>query len=144
MACGDAPVVLLDNPMALVEFRAPRRDVRVSLRRGDAPRACFDELKRAFQDMYSRVHESVVERGAPRIEVTFDLSRCGWIRGEYVSEWARLFRDNSLVTDAIVERSTIVLESPVMRAAVRAFMALYQTRRPVSIVAPDQRPNTSP
>lgn len=126
--------VLLSNSMARVTFDAGERTVALRLLRGDAQRAAFDELKNIFIKMYRGLYDS---RGsANRVSMRFDLSACGWVKFEYVREWAQLFRDHRHVTDEVVEDSTVVISNPLTRAAVSGFLALYHTRRSVSVVGP--------
>lgn len=128
-----AQVVLLDNSMARVTLDAGARLVEVRLLRGDAPRADFDALKEAFVRLYEGLYRARPRTG--RVSMRFDLSGCGWVAPAYVGEWARLFREHARVTDAVVERSVVVMANPLMRAAVGGFLALYPTRRPVDIVS---------
>ena len=125
--------VLLENTMARVTLDGVARVLELRLLRGDAPREDFDELKGLFRRVYGQLHGA--RPACERVALRFDLRDCGRIKWEYVSEWARLFREHAHVTDAVVERSTVVLANPVMRAAVGGFLALYPTRRPVEIVA---------
>lgn len=130
-------IVIMDNRMARLVYDAAATSVSLVVKTGDAPRGDFDELKRVFIEMYNRLHAGMPEgRAAARVEMRFDLCRCDWVKPEYVVEWARLFREYSHVTDAVVERSTIVMSSAAMRAIVRTFMMVYSPRRPVDIVSP--------
>lgn len=128
---------LLKNSMASVDFDCDMRTVVVAFLHGDAPRHEFDELKTLFIRLYKRVYDNRLAHGTSRICIRFDLSECGWINHEYVSEWAQMFKEHRHITEEIVERSIIVIRSPLMRAAVRAFFAIYPSRRPVSVVSVD-------
>nr|WRJ69516.1 hypothetical protein TetV2_00067 [Oceanusvirus sp.] len=125
-------VSLLDNEVARVEFDAASKTVCMTLRSGNGPREAFDDLKSVFIRMY----EGLYQRRTERVTLRFDVSGCWGANPGYIKEWTELFKRSTRITDAVVERSIIVVANPVTRAAVGAFLAIYPTRRPVEIVAP--------
>ena len=74
------------------------------------------------------------EIGNFRFSIIFDLKQLGSLPYKYFEEWSSLFIDYKEKTEKYIHRTSIIVDSLLIRTAINLFFKIYTTVRPMKFL----------
>ena len=124
----EGTTLLFSNGGASIWFDGAS-EVGITFVDGHCKREEFDALKEAVRCMYEET-----QRAGRTIVLRLDGTALQeGVHVQYVLEWMEMFKVMRPVSEAILERTVVVLRTGIIATLVRKFLATYPVARPIEI-----------